>query len=271
MYYEIANQFVKCGVLKCNHLFKWIETNGVYRHKRKMWGIDSTQNSYTSGVWRDYKTATYDDQDKFYLPLNDITLGLRHDIRICLSMLQKEPWTYKITKVNNTTPKGIVTFTVKQDKFEPEHDYVQMDPNADDYGDMYPDYYDSDVKSCINDNFDCKSLNYNKYTIVIESVNNKVKLGMSKVLTAKIYDADNNDVSDMFKNSQCVWDFKLDDITLNRKELFIIDNNYSLKKENKFKCKFMFDGDEKYLEHNITVMCQIEDMLANIQLDIVAL
>lgn len=48
MYAETANQFPKFGVLKCNYLFKWIKDDGVYRHKRKVWGIEATQNSYTS-------------------------------------------------------------------------------------------------------------------------------------------------------------------------------------------------------------------------------
>ena len=48
VYTEVANQFPKFGVLRCNYRFTWIENDGVYRHKRKMWGINATQNSYTS-------------------------------------------------------------------------------------------------------------------------------------------------------------------------------------------------------------------------------
>lgn len=272
MYLEVANQFVKCGVLRCNYKFQWIENDGVYRHKRQIWGINSSQSSYTSGEWTDYKTTTFDEQDKFYLPWNSITTELKHGIRLCISMLQKEPWTYRITKVNNTTPKGIVTFTVKQDKFEPLHDYVQLDINEPDYGDMYPDYYASDVvQPCINDNFDCTELKHNDYTLIIEAPNDKIKLGYSKVLTAKIYDAENNNVTDMFKDSECVWNFKLENTDIVRKKLIVIDEDYSLKDGNKFKCKFMFDGDEKYLQNNITATCQIDDMFADILLDVIAL
>lgn len=48
MYKETANQFPKFGVLKCNYKFKWITNDGIYRHKRFMWGVEVTQNSYTS-------------------------------------------------------------------------------------------------------------------------------------------------------------------------------------------------------------------------------
>lgn len=47
-YHEVANQFPKFGVLRCNYLFKWITNDGVRRIKRKVWGIEATQNSYTS-------------------------------------------------------------------------------------------------------------------------------------------------------------------------------------------------------------------------------
>lgn len=267
MYLEVANQFVKCGVLRCNYLFKWIENDGTYRHKRKMWGINSSQSSYTSGVWRDYKTQTFDDQDKFFLPWNLISTELRHDTRLCISMLQKEPWTYIVTKVNNTTPKGIVTFTVKQDRYEPEHDYVQLNPNEPDYGDMYPDYWSSNILPKQSE----ENVLYKKGKLAIEAQNYKVKLGYSKVLTAKIYDSEDNDITDIYKDSKCVWDFNLENVNLVRKKLVVIDEDYSLKEGNKFKCKFKFDGDEQYLRHNIIVTCQIDDMIANVPLDVVTL
>ena len=261
MYHEVANQFPKFGVLRCNYLFKWIENNGTNRYKRQVWGVDSTQNSYTSGVWRDYKTQTFDDQDKFHLPWSPITSELKHDMRLAISMLQKEPWTYQITKVHNTSPKGIITYTVKQDRFEPEHDYVQLNPDADDYGDMYPDFYDSDVNPESSQN--CN--------IAIEAPNYNIKLGASKVLTVKIYDEEKNDITEMYKDSECIWDFGLENSVFDKKKLIIVDDDYSLKEGNKFKCKFRFDGDEKYLENNIIVTCRIEDMFAEVLLDIIAL
>ena len=271
VYSEAANQFPKFGVLKCNYKFQWIEDDGVYKHKRQMWGVNSSQNSYTSGVWRDYKTQTYDDQDKFFLPYNLISAELKHDTRLCISMLQKNPWTYIVTKVNNTSPKGIIVFTVKQDRYEPQHDYVQLDINQSDYGDMYADYYASHVEACKSDNFDCTDDGYIQYTIVIEAPNYNIKLGAYKVLTAKIYDAENNDMTEMFKDSNCSWNFSLNDVDLNRRKLIVIDNDYSLKESNKFKCKFKFDGDEQYIGNNIVIGCQIDNMNASISLDVITL
>lgn len=266
-YLEVANQFVKCGVLRCNYRFQWIENDGTYRHKRKMWGINSSQSSYTSGVWRDFKAQFFDEQDKFMLPWNPISAELKHDTRLCISMLQKEPWTYIVTKVNNTTPKGIITFTVKQDRYESEHDYVQLDPNEPDYGDMYPDYWSSTVLPEQKE----ENILHKKYKLTIEAPNYNIKLGCAKVLTAKIYDADNNDITDMYKDSECIWDFKLENTDLVRKKLIVIDKDYSLKENNKFKCKFKFDGDEQYIQHNIIVTCQIDDMITDVSLDVTTL
>ena len=265
-YLEVANQFVKCGVLRCNYRFTWMENDGVYRHKRKMWGVNATQNSYTSGVWRDRITATYDDQDKFFLPWNPISAELVHDTRLIISMLKKRPWVYRITKVDDTGTRGLVIFTIKQDKFEPDHDYVCMDPSKEDYGYMYADYYSSDIEPCDNDDTpEC-----DKHVITIETVNNTVKLRSSKVLTAKIYDDDGNDITDMYKDSECIWDFEMSLVrALNR--LIVVDEEYSQKDGNKFKCKFKFNGDEQYLGHVIKVICRIANLESDVLLDIVPL
>ncbi len=266
MYSEVANQFPKFGVLRCNYLFTWIKDHDVYRHKRKVWGIEATQNSYTSGVWTGDKMTIFDEQGKFYLPWSQIASELRHDKRLFISMLQEEPWVYRITKVKNTSPKGIITFTVKQDIYEPEHDYVCLDPNDENYGEMYADYYVSDIVP--DENLDDVK---NGYKIVIEAVNYNVKIGASKVLTAKIFDAEENDVTSDYSTSECVWSFELVKVREIQEELIVVDDDYSSKDGNKFKCKFKFNGDEKYIGHNINATCMIDNMSTEISLDIVAL
>lgn len=266
-YIEVANQFVKCGVLKCNYRFLWIEDDGTHRYKRRMWGVNGSQSSYTSGVWRDYKMQTYDEQDKFILPWNSISANLEHDTRLVISMLRAKPWTYIVTKVDDTTPKGLINFTVKQDKFEPEHDYVQLDRNASDYGDMFADYYSSTVTPTSK----VESTDFNHYRLEIESPNYLLRLGSAKVLTAKVYDATGTDVTSSFEGSECIWNHTMEDSSLYTKGLIKVDGDYPLKDGNKFKTKFSFTGDEKYLNDSILVKCQIENLTAEILLDITAL
>ena len=181
-------------------------------------------------------------------------------------MFKKRPWVYRITKVDDTGTRGLVIFTIKQDKFEPEHDHVEDNPNSEDYGCMYADYYSSDVVPCGNDDTpDC-----DKHIITIETVNDNIKLGSSKVLTAKIYDNEGNDITEMYKDSECIWSFEVSLVrTLNN--LIFVDEDYSKKEENKFKCKFKFNGDEQYLGHNIKVICKIDNLASDVLLDIVHL
>ena len=175
-------------------------------------------------------------------------------------MLQKEPYVYIITKVDNTSPKGVITFTVKQDRFEPDHDYVCLDKSCEDYGDMYADYYSSDIELDVQN----KEKSYN---LIIEAANYNVKIGTSKVLSAKIYDLNNAYVTDDYSSGKYIWNFKMD----SDEDLIVIDDNYSLQPGNEYKCKFKFNGDEKYINKNIYVTCQLDEMVANAQLDIVAL
>lgn len=268
MYEEVANQFPKFGVLRCNYLFTWIKDDGVYRHKRKIWGIEATQNSYTSGVWTGDKTTVFDDQGKFYLPWTPIASELIHDMRIVISMLQEKPWVYKITKVKNTSPKGIITFTIKQDRYDSQHDYVQLNPVMEDYGEMYADYYVSDVlPKKEHDNI----IQIKENTIVIESANYNVRIGTSKVLNAKIYDSEKNDITNEYLNSDFIWNAELIQTEVQGEELISVDKDYCFKEGNKFKYKFKFNGDEQYLGKNINVTCTVENMSTNVLLDIIAL
>ena len=59
-YDEPANQFPKFGVVRCNYMFTWIKDDGVNRYKRRMYGVERTQNSYTScGTKRTTRLAAF--------------------------------------------------------------------------------------------------------------------------------------------------------------------------------------------------------------------
>lgn len=183
-------------------------------------------------------------------------------------MLRRNPWTYIVTKIDDTATVGVVCVTVKQDKFNPHTDYVQMDTEAPDYGDMFSDYYSSDVLPEKTDEADLANINQTTYRLAVEAPNNLVKLGNSKVITARMYDANNKDVTEEFKNENCSWSIEMTNKKL-REVLFVIDKDYS--KENPFKFKFRFVGDEKYLGENVRVVCTLGKYTEEILLDIVTL
>lgn len=263
MYKEVANQFPKFGVVKCNYRFSWVNNKNGNRYIRKVWGVEVTQNSYTSGIYTDYKMTRFEEQGKFYLPWNTITLQLKHDTRLIISMLQEEPYVYKITKVQNTSPKGIINFTVKQDRFDLIHDYVCIDQNDDKYGEMLADYY---ITNVIPETENTDNTLENR--MLISSANSILRIGAYKIINVIIYDKNNEEITNQYSDSIFNWEFNLAGEST---DLVTIDSEYSKKVGNEFKCKFMFTGNEKYINENLIVTCSAENMSSSITLNISAL
>lgn len=261
-YDEDANQFPKFGVMKCNYLFTWIKDDGIHRYKRKMWGVERTQNSYTSGTWQGDKMNVLDEQGKFWLPWNKISSEVKHDMRFFISMLQDEPYVYKASKIKNTAPKGVITVTIEQDRFNTDSDYVNLDT-----GEMYADYYSStiipeEVTPEIEATTDVLSIEAKTYNVRIN--------GGSKVVYAKILDQDGNDVTNNYSGEDLIWSFKLKDSNEDITSLILEDSTYNEANKDKYKYKFKFLGDEIYLNKIITVTLKINELSANADLDIVS-
>lgn len=265
VYDEVANQFPKFGVLKCNYLFAWVKDDGIHRYKRKMWGVEKTQNSYTSGTWQGDKLNVLDEQGKFWLPWNLVSSEVKHDMRFFISMLQDEPYVYKTSKIKNTSPKGIISITIEQDRFDKNKDFVDNDPNSPTYGDMYADYYSSTI--------DPEEVDEKKDVptdiLSIEAKTYKVRIkGGSKVVYAKILDTVGNDVTRNYYSYNFDWKFYIDGKELDS-ALWSEDSTYNGNSE-KCKYKFFFKGNEDYLNQKLTVKLSINNLSADADLDIVS-
>ena len=268
VYDEVANQFPKFGVLKCNYLFTWIKDDGIHRYKRKMWGVEKSQSSYTSGKWSGDKTVVLDEQGKFWLPWNKITTEVKHDMRFFISMLQEEPYVYVASKIKNTSPKGIIAVTVTQDRFDKNKDYVNLET-----GEMYADYYSSTItpEEILPDIDGSTSSTTNTDILTIEAKTYSVRInGGSKVVYAKIVDHDGNDVTTNYDSDDLVWSFSFKDNNNDINSLVSMDQSYNTKEGNEYKCKFKFLGDEQYLNGRITVKVKLKDLSASADLDIVS-
>ena len=260
-YNEVANQFPKLGLIRCNYLFTWIKDDGVHRYKRKMWGTERTQNSYTSGTWLGDKFNLLDEQGKFFLPWNAITSEIKHDMRFFISMLQDEPFVYKTSKIKNTSPKGIIAITVEQDVLNKNTDFVDNDPNSPTYGEMYANYYSSAIVP--------KEQEQNQCTLSVEAKTYSVRIGGSKVVYAKVIDYNGKDITDDFDSSKLNWDFSFKNNKLDINDFIVVDVGYTSKDEkNKYKCKFKFKGDESCLNEIITVTAKLDNLVASVDLDI---
>lgn len=267
-YNEVANQFPKLGLIRCNYLFTWIKDDGIHRYKRKIWGTERTQNSYTSGTWMGDKFNLLDEQGKFFIPWNTVSAEIKHDMRFFISMLQDEPYVYKSSKIKNTSPKGIIAVTVEQDRFDKNKDYVDNNPSSPTYGEMYADYYSSTI---IPEEIEPESeIDTVTDILTIEAKTYKVRInGGSKVVYAKILDEDGKDVTSNYYSEILNWKFYIGDQELDN-TLIKLDNTYNTSSNNICKYKFYFLGSEDFLNEKLTIKLKINELSASAELDIVS-
>lgn len=127
-------QFVQYLVLKCNWLFKWIVGVGDKKVIEKCWGCVRDAKSYTSGIWNDFRITSIDNISSSWLPdtynvyrdlgkynLSD-TRVIKHQMRFMITHNQINPKCYMVSKVDDTTPAGLVKLTFKQDEYNPKRD-----------------------------------------------------------------------------------------------------------------------------------------------------
>ena len=204
---EQGNQFIKYNILPCNYRFEWVETSGQNRYKRRMWGCDRQQLSYTSGVWLDRYINSLDNVDKAYLPLNDITENINYvdenstNQRMIISAKTKHPLVWKLTKLENTKPLGLLQLTFSQTSFDQNNDYIEKDDDGNIIG-MWADYLSSTEPTDPDIPTPTPSTIYGKITASTSTI----KVGGSyKNLTLKLYGADNNEITDNYSSTTFDW------------------------------------------------------------------
>lgn len=256
-YNEVANQFPKFGVVKCNYNFQWVADDGVHRYIRKMWGVERTQNSYTSGTWLGNKMLTFDEQGKFWLPWNYISSEIKHDMRLFISMLQPEPYVYIISKVKNTASKGIITLTVEQVEFNQFTDYVNLET-----GEMLADYYKSTVEPEKNQDENQKDNNTSIFNLTLDTSSYDIGIGSKKHIVANILDEYKNILNSYVEDFE--WIILLDDqnITDNKKIITSFEQN-----ENDL--LFTFIDDDTYVDSVITIICKYGKLSKSMNFSIV--
>ena len=253
---EQGNQFIKFNVLPCNYLFEWVEVNGSNRYLRRMWGVDRQQLSYTSGVWRDYNFESLDNVDKAFLPLNEITKNIRYigddntNQRMIISAKVDNPLVWKLTKLENTKPLGILQLTFAQTYFDEHKDCVEKDENGNIIG-MWADYYGSDIAP--TDPTELTPAPSSNYGTITASTST-IKIGGSyKTLTANVFDESGTDITDTYSDAVFNWTCGIEgvDLTHNTDIITWLDGTTFNKK------KIKFSNDRSYLEKILEVKCVI--------------
>lgn len=256
---EQGNQFIKYNILPINYRFEWVETSGQNRYKRRMWGCDRQQLSYTSGIWLDRYINSLDNVDKAYLPLNNITENINYvdensnNQRMIISAKTKYPLAWKLTKLENTKPLGLLQLTFSQTSFDQNNDYIEKDKDGNIIG-MWADYYKSTTPTDPDTPSPTPSTIYGKITASTSTI----KVGGSyKTLTLKLYDADDNAVTDNYSSATfdwtcCIKGNETDD--LSDKVTWL---NGSLFNQKKIK----FVDDRSYLNKILVIKCVVDGIV----------
>lgn len=146
-YYD--TMFPTFDILPCDKIIQYIMDG----KKINIAGVMRSQNSYNSGLWTDYLITSTQDQQKFILPLNRDTEKIYYNQRFIIDgNVLTEPRTWVVSKVNRTTPNGLLRATLSQTEFNPVTDYIEVDDDGIVVG-MWADYYSrvSDLSPTVDD------------------------------------------------------------------------------------------------------------------------
>ena len=260
------SQFVTYGVLPCDYHFQWVYNNTKYQ----MWGVLRNQSSYNSGVWRNYRIETVEDQQQFIVPLNKYSETLFYNQRMIIDgKVSGEHIAWKISKTHRFSPNGLCRITLAQDKYNQDTDYIERDENGYIIG-MWADYYETkinngyidDLNENLNDDSDSNENNISA-KITYSGVNPQIKInGSYKTFTVHYYDLDLNEL-----NNEDIgeWTFEINGEDVSSK-LSILSPTTSDLENNQIKIKFI--GSEDYLGEvlsikninsaNVQAECEIE-------------
>ena len=131
-------QFAQYYILKCTWTYRWVAKVDGKRRVYECLGCGRKQNSYNSGVWLDYQTATIENQEVFLAPTNDDTKTIYYDCKFLKSAPGRyPPLAWKISKCEDTLVDGITRFTMTQAQYNPAIDNAEL---------MIGNYYESAVQ-----------------------------------------------------------------------------------------------------------------------------
>ena len=257
VYEDVANQFPKFGIVRCNYQLDWISNRADGRYKRTMWGAQRTQSSYNSGIYSFDKTTVMEMQSKFWLPWNSISNEIFYNQRIILSMPMEVPLTWQISKIENTTPRGVVMITIYQDTFNPKTDYIdKSDPN---HWRMYADYYKFPAEPEKDDSESQQEI-IPLGSCVVSSTTALFKIGGTwKTLTATLYNEEGQEIT----SDEYIWSFTLDDGT----DATSLVETKQATAQNKVKVKFL--GDESYVGRQLIAVCTASGITGEESFDVI--
>ena len=190
--------------------------------------------------------------------MNDISATIFYNQRFIISAPIPEPLAWRLTKVEDVSPKGVRRLTFAQDNFNQHSDYIEKDENGNIIG-MWADYFKSNIEpSPIPIDDVPPSSTTSKITC---SGKPQFKIGGSaKTFTVTFYDDKGQVITD---HDVGTWSWSIDGTAIPN-ELFDINLDG-------YKAKLKFLGDDSYIGKILTIQNISEDVTASLDVEIIAL
>ena len=232
-----------------------------------MWVVLRNQNSYTIGQYTDRYFTRPDNQQKLWVSLNSITENFWYNneenktMRLVVSAPTKNVLVWSVTKIENVQPIGIQKLTLYQTQWN-EHTDKWVD---DGYGNYVPyaDYCDSNIEPTDSDaSSPTPSTIYGKITASTSTI----KVGGSyKTLTLKLYDADNNEITDNYSSAAFDWTCYIKGNETDDLSDKVTWLNGSLFNQKKIK----FADDRSYLDKILVVRCIVDGIVTTEEFELI--
>lgn len=199
-----------------------------------------------------------------WIPLNGITQNfwyvnsIGENQRVCVSAKVDRPLTYKISKVADAKPVGIIKITLDQDNFNQFTDYIERDEDGYIIG-MWADYYNDNI-GAKEDTDEIEPLPI----CTVSAMNQNLRVGGSyKTITATLT-KDNEDITDKYTITKDNWAIFIGDEDYTASELVTL-----LEQPDTSTIKVKFAKDRSYINKTITVRCTVDKSVGEIQLKLI--
>ena len=127
-------QFRQYHILECNWTLKWVFNNVIH----SCLAVQRYQNSYSSGLKPGNYITGVDDATAIWTPSNPSTQTIGYNQRFLISDVGRYPaLCYEVSKISDTSPCGIIKFSLAQTEFNDKTDNVDL---------MIADYWSSAVE-----------------------------------------------------------------------------------------------------------------------------
>ena len=187
-----------------------------------------------------------EDQQKFIVPLNELTEKLYYNIRMIIDnkidvKSGNEPRAWKVSKVNRINSNGTLLVTLAQDKFNSHTDYIEYEDDSDPSSiiGMWADYFSNDGVTPSDD----KPVDVNIHSEIQYVGKPNIKVGGSyKKFTVIFYDGDK-----VIDHKLGHWSFSIDGVDASS----LVQTDNTDVDDNQIRVRFI--GSEDYMGKTLKV------------------